>query len=141
MSLTKEDLQAIKGIFDERFDKLDGRMGELEGHMGELEGHMGKLEEQVSELEEQVSELKENVNSLNTEVKEVKDRVTRIEVVQLENYLIPKVEEIAAYQKSVYERYAKGADRFEDKITLIDTTSQVVVEHSKQIRELQEKMA
>ena len=120
MSLTKEDLQAIKGIFDERFDKLDGRMGELEG---------------------QVSELKENVNSLNTEVKEVKDRVTRIEVVQLENYLIPKVEEIAAYQKSVYERYAKGADRFEDKITLIDTTSQVVVEHSKQIRELQEKMA
>lgn len=127
MSLTKEDLQAIKGIFDERFDKLDGRMGELEGHM--------------DELEEQVSELKENVNSLNTEVKEVKDRVTRIEVVQLENYLIPKVEEIAAYQKSVYERYAKGADRFEDKITLIDTTSQVVAEHSKQIRELQEKKA
>ena len=100
-----------------------------------------KLEEDVSGIKEDVSGLKENVSSLNADMKDVKERLTKIEVVQLENYLIPKVEEIAAYQKSLYERYTKDEDRFEEKISLIDSISTTVEKHSEQIRELQLKQA
>ena len=113
MALTKEDLQAIKGIVDES----------------------------VKDLKTDVEFLKTSVERLETSVDKLSDRVTRIEVVQLENYLIPKVEEISAYQNSVYERYTKDADRFEDKISLIDSIDQTVTEHSNQIQELQTKMA
>ena len=106
MTLTKEDLQAIKGLFDWRFDALDG--------------HMDKLENRVDNIEADIRYIKVDV---------------------LENSLIPKVNEIAAYQKSVYERYKNSTDRFDEKITLIDTTAQTVVEHSKQIQALQLKQA
>ena len=113
MTLTTDDLQAIKSMLDPRFDRL----------------------------EEDVNGLKEKVGRLEVDMNEAKQRLTKIEVVQLENYLIPKVEEIATCQKSVYERYTKDADRFEEKISLIDSMNSTVEKHSEQIRELQLKQA
>ncbi len=141
MALTKEDLKAIKDMLDPRFDRIDERFDRLEEDVSVLKEDVSGLKEDVSGLKESVSSLKENVDSLNSDMKEVKERLTKIEVVQLENYLIPKVEEIAAYQKSVYERYTKDADRFEEKISLIDSIDAVVKDHSEQIKELQLKQA
>ena len=92
-------------------------------------------------VDESVKDLKASVSGLETDVSELKDRVKKIEVVQLEKYLIPKVDEIASYQKFVYERYTKDADRFEEKISLIDSIEQTVKEHSIQIQEIKAKMA
>jgi chromosome segregation ATPase len=169
LTLTNEDLQAIKSMLDPRFDRIDERFDGLEEDMSRLEGHVDSLEEHVNSLEEHVNSIEEHVNSieehvgsleervgsleehvdsldskvssLSVDMEDVKGRLTRIEVVQLENYLIPKVEEIAAYQKSVYERYTKDADRFEEKISLVDSIDATVKKHSEQIQELQLKQA
>ena len=106
MTLTREDLQAIKGIVDES-----------------------------------IGNIKADVDELRTDIAKLDARATKIEVVQLENYLIPKVEEISAYQKSVFERYRNNADLFEEKIALLDSTAQTVRKHSEQIQELQRKQA
>ena len=134
MTLTNDDLQAIKGLFDDRFDRI-------ETDISDLKTDVSGLKEDVSNLKVSVSGLESDVSSLKSEMQEVKGRVTRIEVVQLENYLIPKVEEIASYQKSVYERYSKGADRFDEKISLIDTINTTVKDHSRRIQDLERKKA
>ena len=124
MALTKEDLIAIKGIVDDSV-----KVG------------ISGLERRIDGIETDVKGLKTDVAGLKTDVADLKDRVTRIEVVQIENRILPVLEEVHRYQKDVYERYYNDAQRFEEKIALIDTTAQIVSEHSKQIKGLQEKMA
>jgi hypothetical protein len=94
-----------------------------------------------SMLDPRFDRIDERFDRLEDDVEDVKERLTKIEVVQLENHLIPKVEEIASYQKSVYERYTKDANCFEEKISLIDSISKTVEKHSEQIKELQLKQA
>ena len=120
MALTREDLQAIKGI----------------------------VSEGISGLEKKVDNLSDRMTVVEADVKETKDRLTVVEadvkdikVVQLENRVIPVLEGVVKYQEDVYKRYYEGAKAFEDKIALVDMTAKVVEEHSKQIKELQLKQA
>ncbi len=120
MALTKEDLQAIKGIVVESVSGLETRMTGVEDSLTKVEDGMTKVEDRLTKVEDGLAEVK---------------------VVMLENSLIPKVDEIAAYQKSVYERYTMDADRFEQKIATIDLLENTITDHSKQIQELQLKQA
>ncbi len=92
-------------------------------------------------VDESVSGLKEDVGILKTEMKEVKADITKIQVNQLENYLIPLVNELNEYQKSTYSRYNETADKFENKIIIYDAMSDTVKTHTKQIQELQQNQA
>ena len=134
MALTREDLAAIKSIVDESVKDIKTDVKDLRT---DVEG----LKTDVKDLRTDVEGLKTSVSSLESDVSVLKDRVKKIEVVQLEKYLIPKVDEISSYQKYVYERYTKDADRFEEKISLIDSIEQTVKEHSIQIQEIKAKMA
>ncbi len=70
MTLTKEDIQVIKSIVDES----------------------------VKDLKADVENLKKDINGLEAGLGELKDRVTKIEVAQMENDLGSKVKEITSYQ-------------------------------------------
>jgi chromosome segregation ATPase len=162
MALTKKDLQAIKEIVDESISGVKTDVSSLKTDVSSLKTDVSSLKTDVSSLKTDVSSLKTDVSSLKTDVADLKTRMTRVEddltevktrmtkveddltevkVVMLENTLIPKVNDIAAYQKSVYERYTRDADRFEEKITTIDVMETTVTDHSKQIQELQLKQA
>ena len=127
MSLTKEDLLAIKGIVDDS--------------VKDMKSDIVDLKSDVADLKTDVAGLKTDVSGLKADMSSVKDRLTNIEVVQLENYLIPKVEEIAKYQKDTYDRFVAATELFEKKSALIDATAQVVIRHSAEIKELQMKQA
>ena len=134
MSLTKEDLQAIRGIVEE---SVSG----LKEDVSDLKEDVSVLKEDVSVLKEDVSGLKEDVSDLKTRMGNVESDMREVKVDLLENTLIPKVNEIAAYQKSVYERYSKDADRFEQKITIVDMLDGTVADHSRRIQKLECKQA
>ena len=120
MALTREDLQAIKSIVDDSVGRIENRMDGLEGRIDNLENRMDGLENRMGILEGDVKEIK---------------------VAQIENRIIPVLEEVHKYQQDVYERYYNGAELFEKKISLIDQIDDTVAKHSKQIQELQAKMA
>ena len=134
MALTKEDLQAIKSIVDDSVGRIENRMDGLEGRMDNLENRMDGLEESVVGLKGSVTGLENRMGILEGDVKEIK-------VAQIENRIIPVLEEVHKYQQDVYERYYNGAELFEKKISLIDQIDDTVAKHSKQIQELQAKMA
>ena len=127
MALTKEDLQAIKSIVDDSVGRIENRMDGLEGRMDGLEGRMDGLEKSVTGLEKSVAGLEESVVGLKGSVIGLENRmgilegdVKEIKVAQIENRIIPVLEEVHKYQQDVYERYYNGAELFEKKISLID---------------------
>lgn len=141
MALTKEDLQAIKGIVDESVKEIKTDVKGLKTDVKGLKTDVDDLKTNVKRLESDSELLKSNVRRLEDNIEKLTSRVTSIEVVQLENRVIPVLNEVHQYQQDVYERYLNGAKAFENKIALLDATADIVAEHSKQIQGLQTKMA
>ena len=148
MALTREDLLAIKIIVDESVSGIKEDVSVLKTEMAEVKADIIELKEDVSKLKEDVSNLqsdmetvKINVSNLQTDMEFVKEEVIKVQVVQLENRLIPAVDEIISYQKSTYDRYNRSAALFEEKTGVLDTTVQIVAELSRQVKELQLKQA
>ena len=141
MILTREDLIAIGKVVDEHVDDLRKDVSVLKSDVSGLKSDVSNLKSDVSSLKSNVAILNGKVSNLENDMSVLKDKVAKIEVVQLENYLIPKVEEISSYQKNVYERYSSVSNRFEEKIAIIDTMDIVVKKHSEEIKKLQLKQA
>ena len=103
--LSTEDLQAIKGLFEEtvvvRLDQLDGRMERMEGRMERMEGRMEHLEGCVDQMNGRMEHLEGRVDRL--------DRLERFFMEELERVrsilekridaLEEKVSEIAEYYR------------------------------------------
>ena len=141
MSLTKDDLLAIKNILDPRFDALDGRMDGLESRMDALDGRMDGLENRMDGLEGSVEELKGSVKKLEGSVKKLEDDVTYIKVGILEGDVIPRLKTLESCYLDASNRYIKYSDLFKEKIEHISTLDQVVTDHSREICELQLRQA
>ena len=151
MALTKEDLQAIKGIVDdsvsglkedvsglkESVSSLEERVGGLEESVGSLEKSVSSLEERVGGLEESVSALQDDMSLLNNKADNLENEVRIIKVDKLENGALKILNEMAQNYSDTYQRYRNGADKFEVAFIDIDNLKKTVTKHSKQIKKLQ----
>lgn len=70
MTLTQEDLQAIKDLFDKSFseriisinaklDRIDGHLDNMEGSLNRMDGHLDNLEEGVEDIRTKINRLVE----------------------------------------------------------------------------------
>jgi len=123
MALTKEDLQAIKGIVD---DSVSG-----------LKESVSNLEERVGGLEESVSALQDDISLLNNKADNLENEVRIIKVDKLENGALKILNDMAQNYSDTYQRYRNGADKFEVAFIDIDNLKKTVTKHSKQIKKLQ----
>jgi polyhydroxyalkanoate synthesis regulator phasin len=80
MSLTKEDLSAIKSLIDGSIDALSLQVGQGFNEMSE---RFDQAEADIADLKSDVAELKTDVSTLKTDMREVKwglaDTVRRVE--------------------------------------------------------------
>ena len=80
--LSTEDLQAIKGLFEEtvvvRLDQLDGRMERMEGRMERMEGRMEQLEGRMEQLEGRVDQLNDRMEHLEGRMEQLEGRVDQL---------------------------------------------------------------
>lgn len=130
MALTKEDLQAIKGIVD---DSVSGLKEDVSG----LKESVSSLEERVGGLEESVSALQDDMSLLNNKADNLENEVRIIKVDKLENGALKILNEMAQNYSDTYQRYRNGADKFEVAFIDIDNLKKTVTKHSKQIKKLQ----
>ena len=112
--LSTEDLQAIKGLFEEtvvvRLDQLDGRMERMEGRMEHLEGCVDQLNDRMEQLEGRMEHLEGCVNQLNGRMEHLEGRVDRLD--RLERFFMEELERV----RSILE---KRIDALEEKVSEI----------------------
>lgn len=75
MTLTQDDLQAIKELFDKSFseriisinaklDRIDGHLDNMEGSLDRMDGHLDKIDGHLDNLEEGVEDVRTKMNRL-----------------------------------------------------------------------------
>ena len=129
MFLTKEDLNAIEGLFSKRFDTIDKRFESIDKRLDNLEQDVKVVK--VDMLE----------NNVIPRLDNLEQDVRVIKVGQMENNVIPRLSTIEQCYLDTSRRYTESADRFDSAITDIEVMKLAIQKNSSDIRELQRKQA
>jgi len=73
MNLTKEDLQQIGALMDQRFKKVDQRFDEQDAM---INAAFGDVQKQLNEIQDQIDEIKVRLSALETEVIALRNDLT-----------------------------------------------------------------
>lgn len=63
--LSKEDLQQLSSIFDEKLDPINKRLDKIDERLEKVDERLGKVDERLDNLEEDMKEVKGMVNILS----------------------------------------------------------------------------
>lgn len=115
MTLTKDDLQAISQLLDEKLEE-------------KLEA---KFDERLAPIENRLKHIEEDLIENN-----ILPRLKRIEVDLIENNIIPRLNTIEACYLDTSARYIEYTDRMETSFQDIEVLKQVVAEHSEKLQKI-----
>ena len=59
MSLTKEDLQAIKAIIKEETDTINQRLDKMDNRLDKVDNRLDKIENDITEMKSDIEDIKE----------------------------------------------------------------------------------
>lgn len=130
MTLTRDDLQAIAQIVDERMDK------KLDEKLVPIIQRLDCLEEKVDRLDERVSRLEEKVDELQTEMIYVKKRVGHLEHMVMSE-VIPRLTAIESCYVATFDRYRYYADKMEKVIEDVERLKRVASDHSRRLQRIE----
>jgi len=86
MTLTKDDLAAIEGLFTGKFDGIDKQFESMEQRFDSLETKVEGIDSRLEHVESDVSSLKCGQLQLSRNLKKVSDRVEETYKLALENW-------------------------------------------------------
>ena len=111
--LTKEDLQAIAGLFvplETQMGRFEGRLDNLEVSLRSLDKHVCELDTKVAKLDAKVTELDTKVTELDGKVTELDIRVTELDTsvrnlwLHVENSTDVKIQTVAENHLNLYRK-------------------------------------
>jgi chromosome segregation ATPase len=79
MSLTKEDLNQISNLLDQKLRPIEVRLDRLEARMDKLEARMDKLESRMDQLESRMDKLESRMDKLETWMDSLEARMDALE--------------------------------------------------------------
>ncbi len=83
MSLTAEDLNNIKHLFDDRFDKIDGRLSDIDSRFDRVDQDIENLatatQQQFEVVINRLDQVQDDVAVIKDIVKDHSFRITRLE--------------------------------------------------------------
>ena len=126
--LSTEDLQAIKGLFEEtvvvRLDQMDSRLERLEGRVEQLDSRLERLEGRVEQLDSRLERLEGRVEQLDSRLERLEGRVEQLDsrLVHLEGR-VDRLERLEGFFVEELERVRsileKRIDALEEKVSEI----------------------
>lgn len=143
MTLTKDDLQAIAQIVDERLEHLDEKTDRLQADMTDMKKHIGCLDEKTDHLQtdmtdvkKHISHLDEKVDDLQTDMIYVKKHVCHLDHM-VKSEVIPRLKAIEGCYVSTYDRYRRYADGMEGTMADVEQLKRVAADHSRRLRRIE----
>ena len=139
MALTKEDLQAIGELVDQKLESrlesslypiradIQGLKSDIQGLQSDVQGlktDVQGLKTDVQGLKTDVQGLKTDVQELKADMSEVKQRVTKIEITQ-ENVVLPRLQLLAEGHSGLASRM-DCLEELPDQVEDIQTTVSVL---------------
>lgn len=157
MTLTKDDLQAIAQIVDERLEvqleakleeKLDAKLDEkldakLESRLAPIMQRLDHLDEKTDRLQADMTDVKkhigcldEKVDDLQTDMIYVKKHVCHLDHM-VKSEVIPRLKAIEGCYVSTYDRYRRYADGMEGIMADVEQLKRVAADHSRRLRRIE----
>lgn len=142
----KKDVVELKkevaGLKDEMLS-LDTRMTNLEYKFDVLTREVSQLKDNIIDLTGRTASLEKSSQRTNTKLdsmekslQEQGERIKKIEIVHLENNLIPRVDHIESCYMSTFERYKVYNDRLPELFATVSNVSRTVQTHSEQLKKI-----
>ncbi len=126
-----------------RVTKLEADVAELKDEVTGLDARMTRMEYKFDVLTREVTQLKDNVidltgrtANLEKSMQEQGERIKRIEIIHLENDLIPRVNNIESCYMSTFERYKDYNDRLPELFATVSNVSRTVQTHSEKLKKI-----
>lgn len=151
MTLTKEDLQAISQIVDERLDaKLKAGLEESEARLyakldekldakldekldAKLCVRLKPIEDELKAVRGELEDVKGETKTMRGELEDLKGEVHYIKLFQ-ENVIMPRLNTIESCYTSTFERYKEHVDRMEETYEDVALLKKVVASHSEKLQ-------
>ena len=148
MTLTKDDLQAIAQIVDERLEvQLEAKLEEkLEAKLdAKLEEKLdikleekldAKLETRLAPIMQRLDRLEEKTDDLQTDMVYVKKHVENLDHM-LKSEIVPRLKSIEECYVSTYDRYRRYADGMDSALEDVDQLKRVAADHSRRLQRIE----
>lgn len=132
----------IAGLKDEMLS-LDARMTNMEYKFDVLTREVSQLKDNIIDLTGRTASLEKSSQRTNTKLESMEkslqeqgERIKRIEIIHLENNLIPRVNHIESCYMSTFERYKAYNDRLPELFATVSNVSRTVQTHSEKLKKI-----
>lgn len=132
----------VAGLKDEMLS-LDARMTNMEYKFDVLTREVSQLKDNIIDLTSRTASLEKSSQRTNTKLESMEkslqeqgERIKRIEIIHLENNLIPRVNHIESCYMSTYERYKAYNDRLPELFATVSNVSRTVQTHSEKLKKI-----
>ena len=137
-----ELLLAISNIMDKKIEPLQGEIGEMKGEIVEMKGDIAKMKGDIVEMKGEIVEMKGDIAKMKGEIVEMKGDITKLQgnyrkiSLQLENNVIPHLNELSSCYTSTFQRYSSQLGKMDAYSQDMILLKEVVMEHSEKLKQL-----
>ncbi|MCI8661678.1 MAG: hypothetical protein HFG69_00175 [Hungatella sp.] len=93
------------------------------------------MDQKLGPIQKDISQIQDNMTDIKAQMMEMDVRVKRMEI-NLENEILPRLQNIESCYTSTYERYAKGVDQIENTMQDVALIKTVVTKHSEKLEKI-----
>lgn len=146
VAVLKTDVENLKAVTAELKDEVTGlevRMSNMEYKFDVLTREVTQLKDNVIDLTGRTANLEKSSERTNSRLdsiekclQEQRESLKRIEVIHLENNLIPRVANIESCYLTTFERYKAYTDRLPELFATVSNVSRTVQAHSEAFRKI-----
>ena len=140
--MCSSDLADVAGLKDE-VSGLDRRMTSMEYRFDVLTREVTQLKDTVTDLVGRTANLEKasertncRLDSMEKCLQEQRESIRKIEVLHLENNLIPRVANIESCYLTTFERYKAYNDRLPELFATVSNVCRAVQTHSEKLKKI-----
>ena len=93
------------------------------------------MDQKLGPIQKDISQIQDNMTDIKAQMMEMDVRVKRMEI-NLENEILPRLQNIESCYTSTYERYAKGVDQIENTMQDVALIKTVVTKHIEKLEKI-----
>lgn len=79
--MSSEEFQALKSLFNERFDKMDSRFDKMESRLDSMDSRFDSIESRLDSVESRLDTLEENVAEIRSATNHLLEWADKVSII------------------------------------------------------------